>query len=47
MTRKRDELVMQLIGNQNSLRTGFRPTEDFHLLTLELQPVFSAYELHT
>jgi len=47
MTRKRDEFVMQLIGNQNSLRTWIRPTEDFHVVTLELQPVFSAYELHT
>jgi len=46
MTRKRDELVMQLIGNQNSLRTCVRPTEDFHVLTHEIQPVCSEYELH-
>jgi len=38
---------MQLIGKQKSLRTSIRPTEDFHVLTLEIQPVFSADELHT
>jgi len=36
---------MQLIGIKNSLRTRLRPTEDFRLLTLEVQPICSVYEL--
>jgi len=39
------ELDMQLIGNQNSLRTWVRPTENFRLLKLEVQPTCSVYEL--
>ena len=31
---------MQLIGKQKSLRTSIRPTEDFHVLTIEVQPIF-------
>jgi len=44
MTRKTDELVMQLIGNEYSLRTLLWPTEG---LPREIQPVFSAYVVHT
>jgi len=38
---------MQLIGNQNSLRTCVRPTDDFRVLTLEVHPICSVYELNT
>jgi len=38
------ELDMQHIGNQNSLRTWVRPTEDVRLLKLEVQPTCSVYE---
>ena len=38
---------MQLIGNQRSLRTCVRPTEVFHVLTLEIQPISSVYEVDT
>jgi len=38
---------MQLIGNQNNPRTWFRPTEDVRMLTLEIQPICSLYELDT
>jgi len=39
MTRNGDEIIvleldMQLVVNQNRIRTLFRPTEDFRLLTL-------------
>jgi len=36
---------MKLIGNQNSLRTYVRPTEVVRVLTLEVQPTCSVYEL--
>jgi len=39
------ELDMQLIGNQNTLRTWVRLTEDVRVLTLEIQPICSVYEL--
>ena len=39
------ELDMQLIRNQNSLRTWVRPTEGFRLLKLEVLPTCSVYEL--
>jgi len=38
---------MQHFGNQNSLRTWVRPTEIVRLLTLEIQPIRSVYELDT
>jgi len=38
---------MQLIGNQKSLRTCVRPTEDVRVLTLEIQPISSVYEFNT
>jgi hypothetical protein len=38
---------MQLIGNQNSPRTCVRPTEEVPVLTLEVQPICSVYELNT
>jgi len=46
----RDEIIvlwldMQLVGNQNSLRTWVRKTEDFRVLTLEIQAICSVYEL--
>ena len=41
------ELVMQLIGNQNSLRTWFRRPEDIRVLTLQIQPIFSVYAFDT
>jgi len=49
-TANRDEIIvleldMQLIRNQNSLRTWDRPTEDVGSLTLEVQPTCSVYEL--
>jgi hypothetical protein len=34
---------MRLIGNQNSLRTCVRPTEDVRVLTLEKQLTCSEY----
>jgi len=37
---------MQPIGNENSLRNYVRPTEDIRLLTLDVQPTFSVYELN-
>jgi len=37
---------MQLIGNQNILRTCVQPTEGLRVLTLEIQPSISAYALH-
>jgi len=43
----REERVMQLIGNQNSLGTWVRPTEGIRVLTMEIQPIFLAYLLHT
>ena len=39
------ELDMQHIGNKNSLRTWVRPTEDVRILSLEVQPNCSVYEL--
>ena len=41
------ELDMQLIGNQNSLRTWVRATEDVRVLTLEIQPISLVYVLDT
>jgi len=41
------QLEMQLIGNQKSLRTCIRPTEDVRVLTLEIQPISSVYEFDT
>jgi len=41
------EVDMQLIGNQNSLRTWVRPTEIFRLLTLDIQTIRSVYEHET
>jgi len=38
---------MQLIGNQSSPCTWFRPTEVVRVLTLEVQPICSVYELNT
>ena len=38
---------MQLIGNQKSLRTCVRATEDARVLTLEIQTISSVYELDT
>jgi len=38
---------MQLIGNQNSLRTWVRPTEIVRLLTLDIQTIRSLYEHET
>jgi len=38
---------MQLIGNQNSLRTCIRPTENVPVLTLEIQPFSSVYVFDT
>jgi len=48
----RDEIIvllfdMQLIGNQNNLRTWVRPTEIVRVLTLEVQPISSVYVLDT
>jgi len=39
------ELDMQLIGNQNSLHTLVRRIENVRLLTLEVEPTCSVYEL--
>jgi len=41
------ELDMQLIHNQNSLRTCVRPTENVRVLTLEIQLISSVYEFNT
>jgi len=41
------QLEMQLIGNQKSLRTSFRPTEGARVLTLDVQPISSVYEFDT
>jgi len=41
------QLEMQLIGNQKSLRTCVRPTEEVRVLTLDLQPISSVYEFDT
>ena len=41
------ELDMQLIDNQNSLRTCVRPTENVRVLTLEIQLISSVYEFNT
>jgi len=41
------ELEMQLIGNQKSLRTCVRRTEDVRVLTLEIHPISSVYEFNT
>jgi len=41
------ELHKQLIGNQNNLRTWVWPTEDIRVLTLEVQPLSTVYELDT
>ena len=38
------QLEMQRIGNQKSLRTCVRPTEDVLILTLDVQPFSSVYE---
>jgi len=38
---------MQLIHNQNSLRTCVRPTENVRVLTLEIQLISSVYEFNT
>jgi len=38
---------MQIIGNQNSLRTWVGPAEDVRALTLEIQPISSVYVHHT
>jgi len=41
------QLQMQLIGNQKSLHTCFRPTEDVRVLTLVVQPISSVYKFDT
>ena len=41
------QLDMQLIFNQNRIRTWFRPTEVFRVLTVYIQPICSVYELDT
>jgi len=41
------QLDMQLSGIQITLSTWFRPTEVVRVLALEVQFLFSVYELHT
>ena len=41
------EVDMQLIGNQNSLRTSVRPTGIIRLSTLDIQTIRSGYEHET
>jgi len=52
MTRNGDEIIvlqleMQLVVNQNRIRTWFRPTEVFRVFTLWIQSICSVYELET
>jgi len=52
MTREWGEIIvsnleMQLIFNQNRIRTWFRPTEVLRVLTLEIPPICSVYEIDT
>jgi len=41
------QLDMQVIVNQRRIRTWFRPTEVFRVLTVSIQPICSVYELDT
>jgi len=41
------ELDMQLMCNQNSLRSWVRPTEIVRVFTLEVRPISWIYELDT